>query len=269
MGQIQSNSSKQSASTHGTSSQTSQSESQGQSESSGWAKTEGRSRTSSRSEQTGASRGTGTTRSRQVSQGTQQSESQQQGSSQGRSESSQSSWSQQESHGTSESRSTSTAEQRSQSHGTSESTSRSEGRSEVPFLRPVEYQEQTSETFWSHTELMHMAAGLLKTMGVGEAVLQRRGQRPVHLKITYVPPVPHMGKASAVLLRRLYRRVFRAHAHWYAPVPDEVEAESGDVSADSFRQEQPMGPDEQAEDHGTLDAAVMPPVTGSRKGPFG
>ncbi len=100
--------------------------------------------------------------------------------------------------------------------------SRSQGRSEtvVPFLRPVEYRELTSRTYWTLPELHYMTVAALKNQPVGHAFVKTKGTRPVATRVRYVPPVRFHPTLTPKRLAAFRARVIAAHPQYYLPADE-------------------------------------------------
>ncbi len=101
------------------------------------------------------------------------------------------------------------------SHGTMQSQSTGEGESTVPFLRPEEYTELTSRTFWSKEELSYMAMAAIKNQGVAEAYIKIGNAAPKRTRIETVRSIAYSPRFSPQRIARFEEQVFLQHASAY------------------------------------------------------
>ncbi len=104
--------------------------------------------------------------------------------------------------------------------GTSQGTSRSRTQSIVPFLKPEQYRELTSRTFWSLAELRYMAVAAIKNQGVGRAFIKSGSNPPVETAIAHVSSVPYHPTLSPKRLATFRARVLAAHPAYYLPTAE-------------------------------------------------
>ena len=121
--------------------------------------------------------------------------------------------------GHSVSRSVGTSESHSESWSTGETTGESAGESIVPFLRPEEYTEITSRTFWSLEELKYMQAAAIKTQGTGQAFVKINTNAPVQVQVDFVRSARYSPRFTPKKIDRFVRAVFHGHADYYTPLP--------------------------------------------------
>ncbi|MBO1319536.1 type IV secretory system conjugative DNA transfer family protein [Acanthopleuribacter pedis] len=198
----------------------SRSDAQGSSHTKTQSRSASQSQSSSTSSQQGRSQSTSTTETESESRSS--SESHSESSSQSESESQ--NWS--ESTGTSRSTSegTSTTEtmgtSQTSTEGSTRTTSTGESRSTVPFLKPVEYQELSSRTFWSKDELLYMELAAMKNQETGQAFIKIGKQAPVQTQIEFVRPVVFSERTSPRRLAAFQEKLSTANADYYTPVTE-------------------------------------------------
>ncbi|WP_417822382.1 helicase HerA domain-containing protein [Terasakiella sp.] len=99
-----------------------------------------------------------------------------------------------------------------------ETVTESSGQSTVPFLRPVEYREVTSRTFWSLQEQHHKWLAAIKKQDMGQAFIKIGSQMPVQVEIDYVSTPFKSPRTSPGKVDRFVQDVFANHAHYYTPL---------------------------------------------------
>jgi hypothetical protein len=96
----------------------------------------------------------------------------------------------------------------------------------VPFLRPEEYRELSSRTFWSKDELLFLFMAALKNQAVGCAVLKLGTNPPTPMHISYVTPLRYSRYTSPLLLEAFCRQALLFNGDCYAPVRAEREEDT-------------------------------------------
>ena len=121
---------------------------------------------------------------------------------------------------TSEQQSSSQTQTDSNSHSTGENSSETVGTTEstVPFLRPEEYQELSSQTFWSQSELHYLEMAAIKNQGIGEAFIKIGSEPPIRTQIDHVASMHYSPRFSPGKIAAFQQRVFAAHPQSYLPV---------------------------------------------------
>ena len=145
-------------------------------------------------------------------------ESRQRGTSETRGESTSRSESAQESHGTSRSTSEAHGTARGTTRGTSESRSEGETETVVPFMRPEEYTELTSRTFWTKEELHYMETAAMKNQATGEAFIRIGSNAPVRVKVEYVKSAPYSRYLTPKRIDAFRQKVFEKNNRYYTPL---------------------------------------------------
>jgi hypothetical protein len=220
----------------GTGRGTSESQSESESTSDSQSRTTSRNQSTSQSQTEGESFG----RNESTSRGTSQSENSSHSTSHSDNFSENESTASSEQHGTSEnitkSKSTahssqeSTTESRStgktkgtsygRTSGTNESESEGESESVVPFLRPEEYKELVSRTFWTKDELKEIELGAIKNQATGEAYIKISNNPPIKTKIDFVSPVFYSPILSPKRLETFKQAVFQKNSQYYTPLTE-------------------------------------------------
>lgn len=104
--------------------------------------------------------------------------------------------------------------------GTNESESEGESESIVPFLRPEEYKELVSRTFWTKDELKEIELGAIKNQGTGEAYIKISNNPPIKTKIDFVSPVFYSPILSPKRLETFKQAVFQKNSQYYTPLTE-------------------------------------------------
>lgn len=126
----------------------------------------------------------------------------------------------QEGHSVNRSLSASRQDSRSRSNGSNRGLSLGETESEVPFLRPKEYQELAKRTFWTKDELLYMATAAIKNQDRAQAFIRIGSEPPVRTDIDYVTPTPYHPRRSPPRDAAFRQAVFRANPDFYAPADE-------------------------------------------------
>lgn len=124
----------------------------------------------------------------------------------------------QESHGTSTSASETRGTAQGTTRGTSESQSEGETETVVPFMRPEEYTEMTSRTFWTKEELHYMEMAAIKNQDTGEAFIRIGSSAPVRVKIEYVKAAPYSRYLTPKQIDAFRQKVFEKNSRYYTPL---------------------------------------------------
>jgi len=124
----------------------------------------------------------------------------------------------QESQAESHSQTKTTGASQSKTKGISSSTTAGESVSEVPFLRPEEYQELSKREFWTKDELHYMEMAAMKNQATGEAFIKVSANPPVKTKIDYVKPTYYSPRLSPKRIDAFREKVFLANQDCYTPV---------------------------------------------------
>jgi len=111
-----------------------------------------------------------------------------------------------------------TTTQKSTSWSKAQTQGQSEGESIVPFLRPEEYSELVSRTFWTKEELSYMQMAEIKNQDTGTAFIKINTEAPVQVKIDYVDTPHYSPRTSPKKNDRFINAVFEAHSQYYTPV---------------------------------------------------
>ncbi len=123
------------------------------------------------------------------------------------------------SHTQTQGRTTSRSTSEGRSSTRSQSTSESHGQTEtvVPFLRPVEYRELSSRTFYSLPELTYAVVAAIKNQGVAQALVRTKTGRPQWIRIQRVTSTPYIPSVTPKRLAAFVKRVVAAHPELYLP----------------------------------------------------
>lgn len=223
--------------THGSSDGTSQSHTDSHSKTSGWSKgsTQGQSESHGESHSDGTQESTSHTDSESTSEVETNSHARQQSRSESLADSTSrtetETRSQAQSHaigkttGETTTRGTSHSETTGSSTTNGTSSSRSDGQSEsvVPFLRPEQYSELSSRTFWTIPELEYMETACMKNQDTGVAFIKVGSAAPIQTKIEHVQAVRYSPRFSPKRIDAFRQRVFRNHPECYLPVRQAIE----------------------------------------------
>lgn len=117
----------------------------------------------------------------------------------------------------------------SETHTTNKGESTGQSESVVPFLKPVEYKELTTRTFWTKDELHYMEMANMKNQDTGEAFIKIDSKRPIHTKIKFVdsvkiPQLPSLQRNFKNKENKFKEQVFLFNQKYYTP---ELEARRG------------------------------------------
>lgn len=93
-------------------------------------------------------------------------------------------------------------ESQSSSKGRSSTDTETTSESIVPFQRSEEYREMSSRTFWSLSELEHMATATIKNQAIGTAFVRFGIEEPKSVKITHVPDITRNPRKFGIFLDR-------------------------------------------------------------------
>ena len=126
--------------------------------------------------------------------------------------------SEQESHTESRSATKTVGKSQSTTKGESSSTTAGESVSEVPFLRPEEYQELSKREFWTKDELHYMEMAAMKNQATGEAFIKVAANPPVKTKVDYVKPTFYSPRFSPKRIDAFRKKVFLTNQDCYTPV---------------------------------------------------
>lgn len=108
----------------------------------------------------------------------------------------------------------------SQGRGGSESKSASRGESQVWVAVPEEYQELSSQTFWTKDELHYMEMAALKNQGVAQAFIKVGSNAPVRTQIDFVETIPFVPGLSPKKIDQFNQRSFEKHPEYCTPIAD-------------------------------------------------
>lgn len=128
--------------------------------------------------------------------------------------------SQQESQSESHSRAESAGTSYGQTRGTSESQSKGESETIVPFLRPEEYTELVSRTFWTKDELYYMEMAAIKNQGVAQAYIKIANQPPIKTTIDRVQETFYSPILSPKRIDAFRTKVFEKNERYYTPLAE-------------------------------------------------
>lgn len=103
-----------------------------------------------------------------------------------------------------------------ETHGKSESQGESE--QIVPFLRPEEYKEVSSRTYWSKDELHYQKMAEMKNQDTGKAVIRIGAEPPIETEINHVKSVFYNPRTSPKRIDDFREKVFRANQEYYLPL---------------------------------------------------
>ena len=113
-------------------------------------------------------------------------------------------------------------ESKSLAKGETESITHGKSKNIVPFLKPVEYKEETSRTYWSLQEQMYKRHAEMKNQGVAQAVVKIFEKAPVSTQIAFVEPVfwsPYRDSTQK-RIDSFRDKVFLANQSYYTPIED-------------------------------------------------
>lgn len=206
--------------TYGSSDTQSQSKTAGRNES--WSESESKTHTDSFSESFSESesiqRGTSHNRSKNNSQAISENETHSENKS--TSESWNEGTSQGESFTENESHSKSTGSSHSVTEGRTQGRTLGESEALVPFLRPEEYQELSSRTFWTKEELHYMGMADIKNQDTGQAFIKVGSSAPIRTQIDFVKSTYFSSVNSLKRINEFREKVFLKNESYYTPLPD-------------------------------------------------
>lgn len=109
---------------------------------------------------------------------------------------------------------------KSETEGESKGKTTGEGESVVPFLRPEEYKELSSRTFWTKDELQYMEMADIKKQPSQDAYIKIGSNAPTKTRVDDVPSVFYSSRTSPKKIRQFEEKIYLEHKDYYTPIRD-------------------------------------------------